>query len=337
MTPPRRLLPVDRKRNSKPSTGPPVPGSLRCVALFAESQRSGASAAGWRRIFAFGLLAVSVPGCDQPTAPADDPQSPTDLAPAGLVTPVNSRIVFLSYTNEESDIYTIGPGGGGLTRLTSWAGSEWEPTWSWDHRRLAMVRWRLGADKVEHGDIFLMNADGSNKRWARSALPTFEMFEPSWSPDGKRLVMTIRLGNSGADIYLATLELGSDTVRFVAPKGVYAIHGGQASWDPTGTSIIYLDDLGTSVHRLVPGGTDVVLLKSDWQIKDATLSPDGKRLAYTRLATNTNPEIYVLDLATKISKRLTYHGAQDLHVTWSPDGPGSRFSATGPAPIRSGA
>ena len=101
---------------------------------------------------------------------------------------------------------------------------------------------------------------------------------------------------------------------------MYAIHGGQASWDPTGTSIIYLDDLGTSVHRLVPGGTDVVLLKSYWQIRDAALSPDGKRLAYTRLVTSTNPEIFVLDLATKSSKRLTYNGAQDLHVTWSPDG-----------------
>ena len=272
------------------------------------------------RIFALGLLAVSVPGCDQPTAPADDPQSPADLAPAGLVTAVNSRIVFLSYTNEESDIYTIGPGGGGLTRLTSWAGSEWEPTWSWDHRQLAMVRSRLGADKVEHGDIFLMNADGSNKRWARSALPTFEMFEPSWSPDGKRLVMTIRLGNSGANIYLATLELGSGTMQYVAPKGQYAIHGRQASWDPSGTSIIYLDDLGTSVRRLVPGGTDVLLLQSYWQIKDATLSPDGKRLAYTRLVTSYNPEIFVLDLATKTSKRLTSNSAQDLHVTWSPDG-----------------
>ena len=272
------------------------------------------------RIFALGLLAVSVPGCDQPTAPADDAQSPADLAPAGLVTPVNSRIVFLSYTNEESDIYTIGPGGGGLTRLTNWAGSEWEPTWSWDHRQLAMVRWRMGADQVEHGDIFLMNADGSNKRWARSALPTFEMFEPSWSPDGKRLVMTIRLGNSGANIYLATLELGSGTMQYVAPKGQYALHGRQASWDPSGTSIIYLDDLGTSVRRLVPGGTDVLLLQSYWQIKDATLSPDGKRLAYTRLVTSNNPEIFVLDLATKTSKRLTSNSAQDLHVSWSPDG-----------------
>ena len=269
--------------------------------------------------FALTLLAA-LAGCDQPTAPAADSQSPEDLASAALVTPVNSRIVFLSYTDEESDIYTIGPGGGGLTRLTSWAGSEWEPTWSWDHRQLAMVRWRMGADKVEHGDIFLMNADGSNKRWARSTLPSFEMFEPAWSPDGKRLVMTIRLGNSGADIYLATLELGSDTVQYVAPKGVYRIYGRQASWDPTGTSIVYLDDLGTAVHRLVPGGTDVVLLKSYWQIKDATLSPDGKRLAYTRLVTSNNPEIFVLDLATKTSKRLTYNSAQDLHVSWSPDG-----------------
>jgi TolB protein len=275
------------------------------------------------RIFALGLLALLVHGCDQPTAPAGeagDARSPTALAPAGLVTPINSRIAFLSYVNEESDLYTIAPNGSGLTRLTSWSGSEWEPTWSWDHKQLGMVRPRLGADKVMHADIFLMNADGSNKRWARKALPQFEMFEHSWSPDGKRLVVTVRFSNSGDDLWLATLKLGTDSVQYAAPKGVLRIHGRQASWDPSGTSIIYLDNLDTEVHRLVPGGTDVVLLKSDWQIRDAVLSPDGKRLAYTRLATNTNPEIYVLDLASKISKRLTFHGAQDLHVSWSPDG-----------------
>ena len=173
------------------------------------------------RIFALGCLALLVHGCDQPTAPAADAGDPT--SPSALVTPINSWIAFLSYTNEESDVYTIGPGGGGLTRLTSWAGSEWEPTWSWDHRQLAMVRSRMGADKVEYGDIFLMNADGSNKRWARSALPGFAMFEPSWSPDGKFLVVTIRLSNSGDDIWLATLKLGTDSVRYAAPKGVLRI------------------------------------------------------------------------------------------------------------------
>jgi len=67
-----------------------------------------------RRIpYALTLLAA-LAGCDQPTAPAADPPSSAGLAPAGLVTPINSRIAFLSYTNEESDVYTVGPGGGGL-------------------------------------------------------------------------------------------------------------------------------------------------------------------------------------------------------------------------------
>jgi Tol biopolymer transport system component len=283
------------------------------------------------RIFALGVLALLVHGCDQPTAPVDDAldqAAPTNLAPSALVSPVSSKIAFLSYTNEESDIYTINPGGGGLTRLTSWSGSEWEPTWSWDHKQLAFVRTRVGSDNVEHADIFLMNGDGSNKRWARTALPYFEMFEPSWSPDGKRLVMTTRLGNSSADIYLATMELGSDTVRYVAPKGKLRIYGRQASWDPTGTSIIYLDYLGTSVHQLVPGGTDVVLVSGYWGIRDAVLSPDGKRLAFTRLVSSDNPEIFVRDLVAKTTKRLTTNAAQDYNVTWSPDGTRLAFLST---------
>jgi TolB protein len=275
------------------------------------------------RLFALGVLALLVHGCDQATAPtgdAADPAAPTDLAPSALVTPVNSRIAFLSYVNEESNLYTINPGGGGLTRLTSWSGSEWEPTWSWDHRQLAFVRSRLGSDNLMHADLFLMNGDGSNKHWARKSLPLYEIFEPSWSPDGKRMVVTLRLGNSSEDIYLGIVKLGTDSVQYAAPKGVLRIYGRQASWDPSGTSIIYLGNLGTEVHRLVPGGTDAILLKSDWEIMDAVLSPDGKRLAYTRLATVYNPEIYVMDLTTKVSKRLTNNAAMDKHVSWSPDG-----------------
>jgi Tol biopolymer transport system component len=277
------------------------------------------------RIFAVTFL-VALAGCDQamdPLAPEEnpgDPSSPADPGSVALATVTNSRIAFMSYVNEESNIYTIGPTGGGLTRLTSWSGSEWDPTWSYDHQRLAMVRWRSVPNNGMHGDIFLMNADGTNMRWAQPAPHNYDLFEPSWSPDGKRLVATVRTGNSSTTAYLATLELSTGNVLYAAPKGISFIQGRHASWDPTGTSIIYLEPLGGAVHRLVPGGTDVVLLKSDWQIRDATLSPDGKRLAYSRLVTNTNPEIFVRDLVTKTSKRLTFSAGDDIGATWSPDG-----------------
>jgi Tol biopolymer transport system component len=289
---------------------------MRCpLCRFPAFRRLRASLA---RIFALSLL-IALVGCDEATAPSGD-AAPADPAPPSLATLVSSRIVFMSYdASESSDLYTITPGGSGLARLTSWAGSEWDPTWSYDHRQLAMVRWRTDANKVTRGDIFLMNADGTGKHWARSTPYIYDLFEPSWSPDGKRLVVTVRFDNGG-NAALATLELSTGYLKLVAPSGKALVQGRHASYDPSGTAIIYLEPLGGAVHRFVPGGADEVLLKSDWQIRDATLSPDGKRLAYSRLVTNTNPEIFVLDLATKTSKRLTFHGAQDLNATWSPDG-----------------
>lgn len=278
------------------------------------------------RILALSVLLV-LAACDQgadPLAPqetAGDPSSAPDAGPVDLATVSASRIAFMYYgdATETADIYTIGAGGGGLTRLTSWAGSEWDPTWSYDHQRLAFVRIRSDANNVQHSDIYLMNGDGSNKHWARSAPSSYDVFEPSWSPDGKRLVFTLRIGN-GSTAYLATLNLATGIVDWVGSKGVVAVQGRHASYDPTGTSIIYLEPLGGAVHRLVPGGSDQILLKSDWQIRDATLSPDGKRLAYSRLVTSTNPEIFVFDLTTKVSKRLTFYAGDDIGATWSPDG-----------------
>ncbi len=311
MTAALRLAPVRCMRYPNPSTGP--------------RSREPHDALPARFLALASLVVLA--GCDQAAAPlapdetTGDPSSAADPGSVGLATLGASRIAFMSYgATEESDIYTIAPGGGGLTRLTSWAGSEWDPTWSYDHGRLAMVRWRPDANKVMHSDIFLMNADGTNKHWARSTPSSYEMFEPSWSPDGKRLVLTVRIGNTSTSAYLATLNLSTGKVLYAAPKGVYAVQGRHASYDPTGTSIIYLEPLGGAVHRLVPGGSDQVLLKSDWQIRDATLSPDGTRLAYSRLVSSTNPEIFVLNLATKTSKRLTFYSGDDIGATWSPDG-----------------
>jgi TolB protein len=49
------------------------------------------------------------------------------------------------------------------------------------------------------------------------------------------------------------------------------------------------------------------------------ISPDGTRLAYAATVGNQY-EIYVLNLATNVAKRLTNSAGNDASPSWSPDG-----------------
>ena len=51
-----------------------------------------------------------------------------------------------------------------------------------------------------------------------------------------------------------------------------------------------------------------------------SFSPDGRKLVVTLSGVNGNPDIYVLDITTRQTKRLTTHRAIDTEGTWSPDG-----------------
>jgi TolB protein len=58
------------------------------------------------------------------------------------------------------------------------------------------------------------------------------------------------------------------------------------------------------------------------------MSPDRTRLAFSKAVTITNGEIFVLNLTTKVTKRLTYNSAGDFGPTWSPDGTRIAFAST---------
>ena len=86
-------------------------------------------------------------------------------------------------------IYTIEPGGTGLRRLTR-DGADSGPRWSPNGTRIAYI---------DHGNLWIMRANGSHKRRVTHAAPGFTDARASWSPNGRYLafVKTARHHASG--------------------------------------------------------------------------------------------------------------------------------------------
>jgi TolB protein len=247
-------------------------------------------------------------------APAAEPAA-VDAEPAAapLAALATDRIAFTSLTADGADIWTMGPGGGSPTRLTSFTGVESRPSWSWDHKRIAFVRLR-GAQL----DIYLMNADGTNNHWARSTTYPYAIDQPSWSPDGSHLL--VRVNFLGQKRCVAKLDLATGNLTALAPAGVLALEANFPIYGKDGKTIFYVDGTQQTIRRFTPGGAGAAVLAVGKQVADLALSPDGSKLAYDEAVSGANTEIYVLNLATKVAKRLTYNSASDGGPTWSPDG-----------------
>ena len=128
----------------------------------------------------------------------------------------SERIAFTNYTaNQGADIWTMGRLGGTPAQLTTFAGLDFDPSWSPDHKHMAFSRMRTG-----YPDIFVMDADGTNKHWARSATFQGNIDMPSWSPDGTNLL--VRAQFQGC-LCIARLDLATGNLALVAPSGLFGI------------------------------------------------------------------------------------------------------------------
>jgi Tol biopolymer transport system component len=271
----------------------------------------------YRRMLALSVAAAlaACEGATDALAPdaADDSSEPA-RAPSGepVASLISDHIAFSGFTaNGTNDIWTIGPQGGTALRLTSFSGMENEPARSFDRKQIAFMRTRNGGQ-----DVYLMNADGTNGRWARPASAPYTVGAPSWSPNGTHLLVGV---NYQSGSYVAKLDLATGNLAFLAPTGVFAVEGWQPIYHPTG-SIFHLDASGKTIKRFTPGGSQGTVLAAGIYLSDLAISPDGTRLAYAAALTNVNTEIYVLNLATNVTKRLTNSAGRDASPTWSPDG-----------------
>lgn len=267
-------------------------------------------------------LALGACGAEDRLAPEDAPdaaagvdQTVTPAADALAVT--TQRILFVTERNAgKSEVWSMDPLGGNLKFLTASA-TGGDPVWSYDNKKVALIRWRLDNSSIWRRDIYLINADGSGGHWARPYAASMELYDPAWSPDGSRIVVTMKQDNNPT--FLAWIQVATGAVVPVIPTA----YGSLPSYDATGQKIVFVGANDSTIAQVNANGSGYKKLYSCScsYIHHPRFSPDGKKIAFARpLPASNSAEIYVKNLGDGTTKRLTFSTGWDDAPSWAPDG-----------------
>ena len=262
-----------------------------------------------------------------------------------VVVDVQSQIVFISQRDGHfrkdipdipaPEIYVMDADGGNLRRLTNNPSSDYAPSWSPDGQRIAFVSDRDGhvdANGWHTFEIYTMDADGHNPQNLTNN--PFNDRDPSWSPDGKRIVFSSDRdkGRGEAahnyDIYVMDADGGNPQNLTNNPQ-----EDKEPSWSPDGERIVFRarrpghfigeDGITYEIYVMdANGGNEQRLTENRKNDKDPSWSPDGERIAFAsdRKGGWENFEIYVMDADGGNEQRLTENRVFDEEPSWSPDG-----------------
>ncbi len=182
------------------------------------------------------------------------------------------------------------------------------PAWSPDSRRLAYVSFENSVST-----IFVQTLSSGNRIKVSSRAGINGA--PSFSPDGRKLVVTLGGVDGNLDIYV--LDLASRQFEQLTTNRSIDTEG---SWSPDGRSIYFTSDRsgGPQVYRIsVNGGTpERVTFEGSYNARPR-LSADGKRLALVTLDRG-NYRIAVLDLDSR-NLLILSNGSQDESPSFAPN------------------
>lgn len=200
------------------------------------------------------------------------------------------RIAFTVNTNGWGAIWIMDDNGQGRRRLTAAAPSKTpqadgstSPSWSPSGDRIAYVG--TGDSNFEDTnaqELYVMDAEGGHVQ--RLTSNHAADWSPTWSPDGKRI------------LFARATNLGEENVETY----IYVMNA-----DGSGERILR--------HEPRTGPSPVFLTSPTW-------SPDGKRIAFTRIAyvkEGGGPAVWVMNADGTGAKKIANEAGEP---SWSPDG-----------------
>ena len=256
------------------------------------------------------LLAVAFfAGLPPLTPPAISLMRAATASPGG-------KIVFAGYGEGSWDIWAVRPDGSGLHRLTSWPEDERRPAL---HNGLLL--YVNGGRRLE-----LLDLRTGKRRPLLITEPGYQD-QPAWLADGSFLYVRYQvIPQDKSSIHLCRITpdgKGWEPPRLLHPPGKDRLFPAPA---PDGKHLAFTEAIRApeglqeeiGIMRL-DGSREELLTDFGRDSLRPSWSPDGGRILFCSNRRG-NYDIWLLDLASRTSRRLTDHPAYDCDPAWSPDG-----------------
>jgi len=251
--------------------------------------------------------------------------------------PHASKIAFERCRKDHCEVWTGGADGAGLRRLgatchraspTPTCDERGAPAWSPGGRAIVMNRAYGPIEEafgIKYSGLALTGPRGGHLRNLVMSKPyTGDLRDGAWSPDGRRLVLTVSHSAkakpaNGEALFLVKAD-GTGLHRLTPWK----LRADQGSWSPDGQRIIFRstrpDDetFGGGLYTIRPDGTGPTQLIAPQRRKmilRPACSPDGSSITFAGSGAGGEPEIMVANPNGTNARSITHGGA--LSPDWA--------------------
>jgi WD40-like Beta Propeller Repeat len=221
--------------------------------------------------------------------------------------PDGKHLLFVAEINGSRDVWISDAEGQNPVPLTDDPGTEDQPAWSPDSRRIAYAAFPKEGGSF---DLWVVNVDGSGRR-RLTTTPANEIF-PAWHPNGEDIAyVTDASGNF--DLYRMSVRDGATSPLVVSPD-----HEARPAWSPDGGKLAFArwPAQGRSTDSTLwianaDGTAPIELSAAPAPATHPAWSPDGATLAFQHRA-SAGWEIWTLALPRDIAQAGRLRLAQQL-------------------------